>query len=312
MMKDHENQLTKPVNEIPRPRYRVRFAAREKRLLVYLVLVMGIAAWKFIPRPWHPTFTLKTPHHTIFSTATFQQTRATANAMTLVYECYSNNLGVLPGFDPRHRSLKVKLYQDRDELRSINPGMGWAEAFYSKPYCRAYYAGSEPNPYHWMLHESVHQLNEEVAHLKLAKWLEEGLADYYGTSQLTTNGLALGEIDPNTYPVWWMHILATAPRLEENIRNQSVIPLRVIITNRGGPSLRGHFNLYYLHWWTLTHFIFESPQYHDNAVRLVKAGGGLTDFELLIGPVEKIQKEWHLHVRKLKDRLSNAPDGAKK
>src|SRR4029078_11529832 len=101
-----------------------------------------------------------------------------------------------------------------------------------------------------MLHESVHQLNHEVAHLKLEKWLEEGLADYFATSRLNTNELVVGRIDPNNYPVWWMDTFGTSCRLSDNIRNGSVIPLRSIITNRGGPSMRRHFNLYYLHWWT--------------------------------------------------------------
>ncbi len=225
--------------------------------------------------------------------------------MEALYSSYSNKFGGLPGFQRDHPSLKVKLYKDRDELRAINPGLGWAEAFYSQPYCRAYYSASEANPFHWMLHESVHQLKTEVAHLSLAKWLEEGLADYYATSQLESTHLTLGSIDPHTYPVWWMDILATSPDLAKNLRNGSVIPLRVIITNRGGPSMRGHFNLYYLHWWTLTHFIFETPRYRDGALQLAKAGGGLADFEHLIGPVDQIQNEWYSHVRHLKENLSN-------
>jgi hypothetical protein len=97
------------------------------------------------------------------------------------------------------------------------PGLDWAEAFYREPYCRAYFSAGELNPYHWMLHESVHQLNHEAARLRLEKWLEEGLADYFATSRLTTNELALGQIDQNTYPVWWIDELATSPDLSENI-----------------------------------------------------------------------------------------------
>ena len=66
--------------------------------------------------------------------------------------------------------------------------------------------------------------------------------------------------------------LATTPDLAENLRNGSVIPLRAIITNRGGPSLNKEFNLYYLHWWTLTHFLFESPRCRDHALELVRRG----------------------------------------
>jgi len=284
--------------------FRWKLKAREARLLFYLLVLLGVAAWKFIPRPWHPAFTLETSHFAIASSATRQQTDDTARAIELLYSAYSNHLGALPGYQREHPPLKVKLFRDRAEFRRINPGLGWAEAYYREPYCRAYYSADEINPCHWMLHESVHQLNHEVAHLKLEKWLDEGLAEYFSTSQLRDDQLVVGRIDPNTYPVWWIDELATNPTLEENLRNGSVIPLRAIITNRGGPSMNRHFNLYYLHWWTLVHFLFESPEHHASATTLLGRGGGLAAFEELIGPVEPVQSEWHAYVRSLKGRLA--------
>jgi hypothetical protein len=273
-------------------------------MLVYLALLGAIAAWKFVPRPWHPSITIETAHHLIYSTATRQQTDETAHSLELLCQAYSNRLGGLETFQRAHPKLKVKLFKDRAEFRRINPNLGWAEAFYREPYCRAYFSAGEYNPYHWMLHESVHQLNHEVAHLKLEKWLEEGLAEYFSTSRLTSNGLALGQIDRNTYPVWWIDDLASSPDLTENIRNGSVIPLRAVITNRGGPSLNRQFNLYYLHWWTLTHFLFESPRCREHALELVRRGGGLEAFEQALGPVDRVQAEWHDYVRHLKGVLS--------
>lgn len=277
---------------------------RQTRLLLYLIVVLGFAAWKFIPRPWHPTLTIETDRHKIYSTATPEQTDAVANALNLLYVAYSNRFATLPGFETNHAKMQLKLYRDRAELRKINPGLGWAEAFYSPPYCRAYYSKDEINPFHWMLHESVHQLNHEVAYLKLEKWLEEGLAEYLSTSQLRPTELAVGKIDLNTYPVWWIDDLATSTNLTQNLANGSVIPLHAIITNHGGPGMDRHFNLYYLHWWTITHFIFENETHRANALQLLHRGGGLTAFEELIGPVERVQTEWHDHVRKLKTRLS--------
>jgi hypothetical protein len=176
--------------------------ARETRMLVYLLVALAVAAWKFIPRPWHPTLTLESPHYTIYSTASQQQTKDTAHALELLYAAYSNRLGSVDGYQRTHPKLQIKLFKDRAELRRINPGLGWAEAFYREPFCRAYFSADEINPYHWMLHESVHQLNNEVAHLKLAKWLEEGLAEYFSTSRFTADELSVGRIDLNTYPVW--------------------------------------------------------------------------------------------------------------
>ena len=283
---------------------RQKLKPSEIRLLIYLAGVLVLVAWKFFPRPWHPTKILETGHHTIYSTATPQQTADMAHALELLYMAYSNRLGSISGCQNSHPRLQLKLYKDRAEMRHINPDLGWAEAFYREPYCRAYYADNEINPYHWMIHESVHQLNHEVAHLRLAKWLDEGLADYFGTSRLLSDQLAVGKIDLNTYPTWWLDDLATRPALADNLKNGSVIPLRAIITNHGGPNINEFFNLYYLHWWTLTYFIFETEKYHDGALQLVRQGGQLEDFERLIGPVESVQIEWHDYVRRLKATLS--------
>lgn len=273
-------------------------------MLLYLAVLLGVAAWKFVPRPWHPALHLQTAHHIIHSSANQAQTEETARSLELLYSAYSNRFGSLPKFQSVHPKLQVKLFKDRPEMRRINPGLGWAEAFYREPYCRAYVSAGENNPYHWMLHESVHQLNHEVARLLLAKWLEEGLADYFATSRLAPKELAVGRIDPDTYPVWWIDEIATSPSLEDNLRNGSVIPLRCIVTNRGGPSMRNQFNLYYLHWWTLTHFIFETAPYRDKAISLMAKGGDLSVFEELIGPVERVQAEWHSYVRHVKAVLS--------
>jgi hypothetical protein len=272
-----------------------------------LLCLVGLAAvfgWKFMPRPWHPAITLETSHHVIYSTATRQETEETARLLGLLYHAYSNRMGSLPGFRREHPRLKVKLFRDREQFRRVNPNLGWAEAFYREPYCQAYVSAREVNPYHWMLHESTHQLNREVAGLRLQQWLEEGLATYFSTRRLGTHEPALGRIDRSTYPVWWIDDLATRTNLSENIRNGSVIPLKSIITHRGGPSMSSHFNLYYLHWWTLTYFIFESPRYRERALELVESGGGLEAFERIIGPVDRVQGEWHSFVRRLKDGLA--------
>jgi hypothetical protein len=278
--------------------------AREIRIFIYLLVLGAVATWKYVPRLWHPAITLETPHHVIYSSATRPQTEDTARALGLLYDAYSNCFGSVPSFTPEHPKLKVKLFKDRTEFRRVNPNLGWAEAFYREPYCRAYFSAGEINPYQWMLHESVHQLNREVAHLNLEKWLEEGLAEYFSTSVLDRNELVIGRIDSNTYPVWWIDEIATNSDLGENLRNGSVIPLRAIISNQGGPSLNTYFNLYYLHWWTLTHFVFENPRYRERAIKLAQRGGTLAAFEQIIGPVDQVQTEWHSYVRELKERLA--------
>jgi hypothetical protein len=220
--------------------------------------------------------------------------------LELTYGAFSNRFAALPHFQREHPKLRVKLFKDRDEFRWVNPGLGWAEAIYRKPYCLAYFPASEAHPYEWVMHEAIHQLNREVAQLEPEKWLEEGLAEYFATSRLGSNQVLLGQLETDVYPLWWIDEIARQPELADNLRNGSVIPLRAIITNRGGPSLNSQFNLYYLHWLTLTHFVFEQPPYRDHALELLNRGGDLEAFEQLMGPVDEIQPKWHAYVRRLK------------
>jgi hypothetical protein len=285
-----------------RPIWRIR--AYHVRWLVYLAIVLGIAAWKYLPRSWKPTVTVETPHYIITSSANREQAEEIGRVVEALYNAYSNRFGVLPSFRHEHSKLKLLLYKDRKEFRWVNPGLGWAEAFYSEPYCRAYYSVGEINPYHWMLHEAVHQLNHEVARLHLARWLEEGVAEYFSTSRIHGNRLEPGRIDPNTYPLWWMDEIATAANLKTNLANGSVIPLRTIINGHGGPNINRAVNLYYLHWWTLTHFIFENAKYRESALALLRGGGGIEAFEQSIGPVDLVEPEWHEHVRRIKAAMA--------
>ncbi len=246
---------------------------------------------------------VETPHYSIASTASQAQTEEVGRVVEQLYAAYSNRFGNLPSFRHDHPKLKLLLFKDRREFRWVNPDLGWAEAYYRQPYCRAYYSADETNPYHWMLHEAVHQLNREVAQLNLTEWLDEGLAEYFSTSRIQNDQLMLGRIDPHTYPVWWMDEIATVTNLQACLTNGSVIPLRAILSNSGGPSMNREFNLYYLHWWTLAHFIFECPKYREPAMKLLQQGGGLDAFEKTIGPVDTVQLEWYRHVRTIKTAL---------
>src|SRR6185312_4963876 len=114
-----------------------RFGGSKARWIFYLVVVAGIAAWKFVPRPWKPARVVETEHYVIESTATQEQTEQIGRVVEMLYTAYSNRFGTLPTFQPQHPKLKLLLYKDRKEFRWVNPNLGWAEAFYRKPYCRA-------------------------------------------------------------------------------------------------------------------------------------------------------------------------------
>lgn len=279
-----------------------KLTGTEKRLFVYVVVGLVVLVWDIARRRWTPDTVQETDHYVVYSTATAEQTEDVARVAEIVYEAYSNMLGELGRTLERHPRLSLKLFKDRDEFRLCNRVRGWAEGFYRGETCYFYHPNDEPNAYHWMMHEAVHQLNAEVGKLSLSKWMDEGLACYVSTSRLVGDRLHLGEIDGETYPVWWLHIMASTGELDADKANGSVIPLQVIVGGLDGPDMDTHFNLYYLHWWTLTDFLLQygDGKYRAGYRRLLTSRGGISDFEQCIGPVERVEREWYEHVLEIK------------
>lgn len=280
--------------------------ARENRMLAYLGVFLAIVAWDTTRRRWSADVVEETKHYVIYSTATPGQTIQIGHVAEIVYAGYRKLAGRLECEIQPHAKLKIKLFKDRQEFRHCNRIRGWAEAFYRKPYCYQYYSSDEIHPYHWMMHEATHQLNAEVAHLALPQWLDEGLACYVSTSRIVDHSLALGQIDTNTYPVWWLDTMTTSGDLESDKRDVTIIPLRRIISGRGGPDIDDHVNLYYLHWWSLAHFLmeYEGGIYRAGFGHLLTDRADVSTFEKHVGQIEAIEKQWYGYFMDLKQRLA--------
>ncbi len=275
---------------------------REKRLLVYLALILIVLFCDYIYRRRTVTTIQETEHYIIFSSATDEQTNEIADIAEITYDGYLKFIEQLQLPVKPHPKLKMKLFKDRQEFRRCNRIHSWYEAFYKYPYCCQYYASEEINPYHWMMHEATHQLNAEAAHLSLPEWLDEGFACYISTSRIVDKTLHLGEIDTDTYPVWWLEDIAITGDLDIDKKNMSIIPLQAIISGRGGPDMDKYFNLYYLHWWSITHFLmqYEQGKYITGLKLLISNGRDLSSFEKNIGEIEVIERQWYEYVNELK------------
>jgi hypothetical protein len=280
--------------------------AREKRMLAYVAILLIVLGWDTVRRRWSADLVEETEHYLIYSTATPEQTAQIGVVAEIVYAGYCRLADRLDCRMQPHPKLKMKLFKDRQEFRHCNRRVGWAEAFYRQPYCCQYVSSDEVHPYHWMMHEATHQLNAEAAHLDLPQWLDEGLACYVSTSCIVDRSLALGQIDTNTYPVWWLDTMLTAGDLEADKRSVTVIPLRQIISGRGGPDLDEHVNLYYLHWWSLAHFLmeYEGGIHLPGLRRLLVEGADPATFEKHIGQIETIEGQWYRYLLDLKRDLA--------
>ena len=133
--------------------------------------------------------------------------------------------------------------------------------------------------------DSLYRAYYEVAGLNNVQWLEEGMACYFGTSVVQDGELQLGVPDVETYPVWWMP--------SWDVRSDH-IPLSAIVSGQGGPEMDQYFNDYYLHWWTLVHFLVHADEgaYRASLVRMLDRRLRLVDFEAEVADIESVEAQW--------------------
>jgi hypothetical protein len=259
-----------------------------------------------IPRALVPTPRIfETEHYTIESTATASQTRAQADAVESLFSAYAKFFGGMLGSQASMAKLQLVLYQDRQEFRAHSQASSWAEAYYLAPTCYAYLSEGQPNPYHWMIHEATHQLNNEVAHFRIEKWINEGLASYFATSTIDADGLHPGHIDFHTYPIWWLSRLPLSGDMDRDIQAGRFIPLQTIVSGSGGPEFDRNVNLYYIEYWSLSHFLFHyrNGYYAARYRKLIVEGGSPEGFGKIVGPMDRVQGEWYGY---LQERIAEA------
>ncbi|MEO8001161.1 MAG: DUF1570 domain-containing protein [Arenimonas sp.] len=238
---------------------------------------------------------IESEHYDISSTATAEQTVLIATKAESLYKAYSIFFRDSIPINTNQPKLKLMLYKDRNEFSAFNRSSPWAEAYYLYPICYAYYSNGEKNPYHWMIHEATHQLNKEVAHFNTSKWINEGLATYFGTSKIENGELLPGNIDGNTYPIWWLSSLDLSGKLQDDIDKGKIIPLRAIISGKNAPDINKNVNLYYIEYWSFSHFLFhyENGRYARGYQKLIAEGGTLENFEKIVGPIDQVENEWY-------------------
>lgn len=253
---------------------------------------------------------IETAHYLIWSSATESQAQDVGVATEALRDAY---VRMFPPVRPEPGKLILVLYRDRAEFESHNRSSPWAEAYYLPPASHAYVATSAANPYHWMLHEATHQLMHEISGFRPPRWVGEGFASYLGASKLTPHGLDAGNPDPNAYPVWWLHRHPMSGNRLRDAASGQFVPLRALLTGKGGPDVDRYFNSYYLCAWSLTEFLLQGNdrRYADGYLRFIAKGGGERGFEEMVGPIDRIEVAWYedlLRRTRELDAIVVAPD----
>jgi hypothetical protein len=240
---------------------------------------------------------LESEHYEALSNASIEDTRDALGIAEMLYQAYITFWDMEA--ESTDKKLLLKIYSSRKEFKRANPMSGWAEAFYKEPYCHQYIeAENENRPYHWMVHEAAHQLNNEVSHFDLPQWAEEGIACYFSTSKTADGKMTLGMIDSDTYPIWWLSSLGLSGDLSRDKADRKIMSIRSIVNDEKPLKMNRHVNLYYIHWFSLVHFLLEGEQrkYREAFIACVKKPSGLEAFEKNIGLYQMIEPQWYHHL----------------
>lgn len=228
-----------------------------------------------------------TKHYRIHSTASREHAAEIGQALEALHAAYAAMFPI-----PETTSkFAVVLYRDRAEFSRHNRSSPWAEAFYLDPACYAYFEVGARNPYHWTLHEAVHQLARKGSGFRRNRWIDEGLASYFAASELVDGHLQPGHVDRTAYPAWWLSDASTTGGMP--------IPLEVLLSGKGGPDVSTHVNQYYLSAWSLTHFLLhhDHGRYAAAYRSFLESGGDAAAFAEHIGPIDAIESAWIVYFR---------------
>lgn len=176
-------------------------------------------------------------------------------------------------------------------------------------------AGHLPIPV--AVHESIHMLDYERVYgpgVTPSRWFEEGLASYFGFSQITSSlRIDPGDIRRSGTIVVGKVNVQFDPRTElrEHLRltrELGPVPLRDLIAAPGGDPFwaGGHSARAYGAAWTLVHFLIHGDHgKHDDAFRRYAAReasgeGGPDAFRELFGPdLGALETAWHAYEENL-------------
>ncbi|TKJ35986.1 MAG: hypothetical protein CEE38_13340 [Planctomycetes bacterium B3_Pla] len=269
----------------------------KKRLLIDVLIAALVFCGYFWYTHWTPAHKLESEHYIAFSNASIEDTQDALSKAETLWQAYTAFWDVKAG--STDKKLLLKIYSSRKEFKRANPLSGWAEAFYTEPYCHQYIeAESENKSHHWMVHEATHQLNNEVSQFNLPQWAEEGIACYFSTTRMADGKMTLGVIDRNTYPIWWLSSLGLSGDLSRDKADKKIVSIKSIVNDEKPLVMNKHVNLYYIHWFSLVHFLLEGEQgkYREAFIACVKTPSGLEAFERNIGPYQLIEPQWYRHL----------------
>ncbi len=215
--------------------------------LLSCCLALAVSAFAAKRQVWFET---RSPHFVVVSNAGEKQARQTARQFEQSRSVFRQYIVIAKGHTgPVITILAVK---DANSLRALLPEY-WATKGHTHPAGFFFYNLGQfeaavqldapgPNPYEGIYHEYYHSLTLPYFP-GLPVWLSEGLADFFGNSEVTEKEARLGEPDSN---------------LIAELRQNKLIPLDVLFkVDHNSPyyNEQDKTSMFYAETWALTHYL---------------------------------------------------------
>src|SRR6266478_4883154 len=203
---------------------------------------------------------IKSPHYTIYSNAGEHDGRRVAAQFEEIRALFEQSFPKLR-VDFGKPTI-VYVLKDENSLKLLMPTYGQNKnsmklaGFYQlsndKNFAvvRADVTGSGTNPYHVMYHEWAHGLFR-LNYRGLPMWLDEGLAEYWGGSDIDNKEGRVGMADPAQLRV---------------LRQSAFLPISTLVSIDASSPLynsKDHAGMFYAESWAIVHYFSLAPEVRD-------------------------------------------------
>jgi len=218
-----------------------------RAILLFCCLALAAPAFAAKRQVWFET---RSPHFVVVSNAGEKQARQTARQFEQIRSVFRQYIVIAQ--DHTGPIITILAVRDANSLRALLPEY-WATKGHTHPAGFFFYNLGQfeaavqldapgPNPYEGIYHEYYHALTLPYFP-GLPVWLSEGLADFFGNSEVTETEARLGEPDPD---------------LIAELRRNKLIPLDVLFkVDHNSPyyNEQDKTSMFYAESWALTHYL---------------------------------------------------------
>ena len=229
----------------------------------FAAVFMGVLVPAQVARAAHHEawLEIKSPHFTVYSNAGEHDGRRVALEFEEIRAMFAQAFPKLK-VDSGGKPTIIYALRDEDSLKLLMPNYGQNKnaiklaglyfPAYDKNFAvvRTDLIGSGRNPYHVMYHEYAHELFR-LNYRGLPLWLDEGMAEYWGFSDIENKEAVVGTADPR-------HI--------QLLQHTPLLPLTTLFSIDATSPLyntQDHSGMFYAESWALVHYLSMAPEVRD-------------------------------------------------